>query len=62
MDKDKEAQQPEKAGKSKAFQEEFTAAKKRKKELEVTGWKLAESAYKKATEAEEKTGVAMMKM
>ena len=36
MDKDKEAQEPEKARKRKALQEEFNAAKKRKKELEGT--------------------------
>ena len=35
MDKDKEAQEPEKAGKRKAFQEELTAAKTGKKELIV---------------------------
>ena len=35
-DKDKEAQEPEKARKRKALQGELTAAKKRKKEVEVT--------------------------
>ena len=42
MDKDKEGQEPEKAKKRKALQEELTAAKKRKNELELTGQKLAE--------------------
>ena len=36
MDNDKEAQESEKARKSKVLQEELTAAKKKKKELEVT--------------------------
>ena len=58
MDKDKEAQEPDRARKRKALQEELTAAKKRKKELEVTAQKLAESGDKKAKEAEKKTDVA----
>ena len=37
----------------------MTAAKKRKKELEVTAQKLAESVDKKAKEAEKKTYVTM---
>ena len=61
MDKDKEAQEPEKARKRKALQEEVTAAKKRKNELEVTAYRLAESADKKAKEAEKKRDVATMK-
>ena len=61
MDKNKEALEPEKARKRNTLQEELTAAKKRKKELEVTAQKLAESADKKAKEAEKKTDVATMK-
>ena len=41
LDKDKEAQEPEKARKRKALKEELTAAKKMKRELEVTAQKLA---------------------
>ena len=61
MDKDKEAQEPEKARKRKALQGKLTAVKKRKMELEVMAQKLAESVDKKAKEAEKKTGVATMK-
>ena len=61
MDKDKEAQELEKARKRKALQEELNTAKKRKKELEVRAQKLAESADKKAKEVEKKTDLATMK-
>ena len=61
MDKDKEAQEPEKARKRKALYEALTAAMKRKKELEVKVQMLPESADKKAKEAEKKTDVATMK-
>ena len=61
MDKDKETQETEMARKRKDLQEELTAAKKRKKELEVSEQKLAESADKKAKEAEKITNVATMK-
>ena len=62
MDKDKEAQVHEKARKRKALQERLTATKKRKKELEVTEQKSAESADKKAKEAEKEADVTTMKM
>ena len=58
MDKDKEAQKSEKARKRKALQEELTAAKKGKREVEVTVQMLAESAEKKAKEVVKKTDVA----
>ena len=60
MDKVIEAKEPEKARKRKPLQEELTAAKKGKKELDVTAQKLAESADKKAEEAVKKTDVATM--
>ena len=61
LDKDKEAQQPKKIRKRKAPQEELTAAKKSKKDLEVRAQKLGESADKKAKETQKKTDVATMK-
>ena len=61
MDKDQEAQEPEKARKRKAVQAELTAAEKRKKELEVTTQKFGELGDKKAEEAEKKAHVALMK-
>ena len=61
MDKDKEAQEPEKARKRKTLQEELTVAKNRKKEIEVTTQRLAESADKKGKEGEKKTDVVTMK-
>ena len=61
MDKGSETWEPEKASKRKAVEEELTAAKKMKNELEVTAQKLAESADKKAKEAEKKIDVATMK-
>ena len=60
MDKDKEAQEHEKARKRKALQEELTEAKERKKEVEVAAQKLAKSVNKKTKEAEKKTDVASM--
>ena len=60
MHKDKKAQEPEQAQKIKALHEELNVAKKRKKELEVTAQKLAESADEKAKEAWKKTDVATM--
>ena len=60
IDKDINAQEPEKARKRKALQEELTAVKERKKELKVTAQNLAESDDKKAKEGEKKTNVAIM--
>ena len=61
MDQSKQAQETEKSRKRKALQEELTAAKKQKLELQKTAEKLVLSADKKAEQAEKKKDTVQLK-